>query len=104
LIMLSVAASTVRSAEGPTRAETVAAELDLQAVGDGANAWIVHVLGVHMDGRQVWVQIAPSPEGNPSFLLRLSPLATARHALATLATVSLSTLRPSTIVSVMCTV
>lgn len=103
-MMLSVAASTVGSPQEPTRAETVAAELDLQAVGDGANAWVVHVLGVHMDGRQLWVQIAPNPEGNPSFLLRLSPLATARHALATLTALSLSTLRPSSIVPVMCTV
>jgi hypothetical protein len=88
----------------PNRAESLAEDLELQHVGDGANRWVVHVLGIHNDGQHLWVQIAPNADGTQSIVLRLSMAATARHALATLASLSLSSLSSSRIVPVMCTV
>lgn len=88
----------------PTRAESLAAALELQRVGDGANRWVVHVLGVHNDGHHLWVQIAPRADGTNSIVLRLSMSATARHALATLAAMPRPTLGCPPVVPVMCTV
>jgi hypothetical protein len=61
------------------------AALDLQPVGEGPDAWIVHVLGVYNDGRDVWMQVARDAAGTGGVVLRLSLHATVRHALAALA-------------------
>jgi len=97
-------ASTPVTVYEPSRAEGLAAALDQQRVGDSTNRWIVHVLGVHNDGRYLWVQIAPNADGTQSFVLRLSMSATARHALAALAALSRSSLGCPSVVPVMCTV
>jgi hypothetical protein len=97
-------ASTPVAVYEPDRADTLAAELDQQHIGDATNRWIVHVLGVHNDGRHLWIQIAPNADGTQSFVLRLSMSATARHALAALAALSRSSLGCPSVVPVMCTV
>jgi hypothetical protein len=89
---------------GQSRAEALASALELQRIGDGANHWIAHVLGVHNDGRHLWAQIAPRADGTQSIVLRVSMAATPRHALATLATLSRESLGSVNIVPVMCTV
>jgi hypothetical protein len=95
--------SSERFAE-PTRAESLAAALEQQGVGDGADRWVVHVLGVHTDGRHIWVQLAPRPDGNHSIVLRLSPTATVHHALAALATLPIPSRDCPPVVPVMCAV
>jgi hypothetical protein len=91
-------------ASRPSRAESLAAALELQRVGEGANQWVAHVLGVHNDGRHLWAQIAARPDGTQNVVLRLSLWATPRHALATLATLPCESLGSSAVVPVMCTV
>ena len=86
----------------PTRAEVLAAALEQQPVGRGSNRWIVHVLGVHTDGRYVWVQVAPRADGTHSIVLRLSTWASAHHALATLAALPRPTRGCPPVVPVMC--
>jgi hypothetical protein len=88
--------------EEPSRAAYFAAALDLQTVGDGDNRWVVHVVGVHTDGRTLWVQIAPRPDGTDSVILKLSMWATARHALAALAALPSARRDYPQIVPVMC--
>jgi hypothetical protein len=100
----SLVASTPVPLHEPNRAESLAAALELQRVGDDANPWVVHVLGVHDDGHHLWVQIASNADGTDSIVLRLSIAATARHVLATLASLSRSSLACSAVVPVMCTV
>jgi hypothetical protein len=84
--------------------DCLAAALDLQTVGDAANRWVVHVLGVHTDDRALWVQVAPRPDGTDSVILKLSMWATARHALAALAALPCAHRDCSQIVRVMCNV
>ena len=67
----------------PTPAEALALELD-QRVINGTQPWMVHVLGVHSDDRDVWMQIAPAGDLTSSIVLRLSHQATAAHAVASL--------------------
>ena len=100
----SSVASTPVPVHEPDRAESLAEDLELQHVGDDANHWVVHVLGIHNDGHHLWVQIAPNADGTQSIVLQLSMAATARHALATLGSLSLASLTSARIVPVMCTV
>jgi hypothetical protein len=88
----------------PSHAQLLAAALDLQRVGEGADRWVVYVLGIHTDGRHLWAQIAPDPDGAHGIVLRLSKSATARHALAKLATLSRQSFGYPAIVPVMCSV
>lgn len=97
-------ATTAVPDPNPSREEDLAAALEQQRVGDGENPWVVHVLGVHNDGHYLWAQIAPHPDGTQSIVLRLSMTATARHALAALATLSRSSFGGSAVVPVMCAV
>jgi len=97
-------APTNAPASEPSRAERLAAALELQRVGEGANQWVAHVLGVHDDGRHLWAQIAARPDGTQNIVLRLSTWATPRHALAMLATLPGESFGSSAVVPVMCTV
>ena len=99
----SHAASLSRSVVEPQPAENLVAALDLQPIEGGGNRWIVHVLGIHSDGRNLWVQLGPHDDGTQSIVLRLSRHATARHALAALAALSSCSLPASRVVPVMCT-
>ena len=87
-----------------SQAESLAAALELQRVGEGTNQWVAYVLGVHDDGRHLWAQIAARPDGTQTIVLRLSMWATPRHALATLATLTCESFGCSAVVPVMCTV
>jgi len=92
--------ASARAAE-PDVSERLVAMLDLQRVGEGADAWTVHVIGVHSDGDDLWIQVAPHPDGTDSLVLRLSSHATVRHALAALAAVPCTARDVPQIVSVM---
>ena len=71
--------------DDPDRAEWIAAALDQQYIGANEGGWTVHVLGVHTDRDEIWIQVASDPEGSDAFVLHLSPWATPQHALAALA-------------------
>jgi hypothetical protein len=85
----------------PDISERLVAMLDLQRVGEGADAWTVHVIGVHSDGEDLWIQVAPHPDGTDSFVLRLSSHATVRQALVALAAAPRTPRDVSPIVTVM---
>ena len=72
---------------GPSRGDLIAAELDQRSIGDGAEAWVVHVFGVHEDERDLWIQVSDRPDGEDGFVLHLSPWATVQHAVAALAAI-----------------
>lgn len=86
----------------PHHSERIVEALDLQGVGEGPDRWLVHVLGVHTDGRDVWVQIARHVDGTDSLVLRLSRRASPRHALAALAVLPPAGIGVFEVVPVMC--
>jgi hypothetical protein len=66
--------------------EALATALDSRVIdGPGPEPWMIHVLGVHSDDRDVWLQIAPAGDVTASLVLRLSRQATVAHAVASLA-------------------
>jgi len=67
-----------------SRIEQLIAALDQQRIGDGAENWVAQVFGVHTDGRDFFVQIAPADNPDESVVLRLSAWATPQHAIAAL--------------------
>jgi hypothetical protein len=75
-------AAKVRRSNG--RIDQLIAALDQQQIGDGVGAWVAEVLGVHSDGRDLWVQVARAHEPGQSLILRMSIHATAQHAIAAL--------------------
>ena len=79
--------SSAFSDPSPSRADFIAAELDQRRIGEGLQTWVVHVFGVHDDGRDLWIQVADSPDGENGFVLHLSAWATAQHAVAALAAI-----------------
>src|SRR5436305_501957 len=70
------------------RTDELIVALDQQSVGEGTRRWVVHVLGLHTDGRTRWIQVAPSDQGDDSIVLQLPPEATADDALTALGTVA----------------
>ena len=68
---------------GVTPAEQWMAALDKRTI-DGPEPWALHVLGVHHDDRDVWMQVAPAGDAAASIVLRVSPRATPAHVLASL--------------------
>lgn len=78
--------------------------LDQMRIGAGPDAWTVHVMGAHCDGSDLWIQIAPRPDGADSFVLRLSKHATLRHALAALTSLPAAPPHLPPVVPVMCRV
>jgi hypothetical protein len=68
---------------GVAPAQALAAAVDEHLV-NGPQPWMVHVLGVYSDDRDVWLQVAPADNAAASIVLRLSRRATAAHALASL--------------------
>ncbi len=63
--------------------------LDQHCVGEGASRWVVYVLGLHTDGRTLWIQVAPSEDGSDNIVLQLSLDATAEDAITALGAVQL---------------
>jgi hypothetical protein len=75
--------------QASSRADQLIAALDHQYVGDRASGKVVYVLGVHTDGRDLWIQVALREDGRDNFVLHLSPDATAQDAMTTLQAVQL---------------
>jgi hypothetical protein len=73
------------------RAEELIAALDRYRVGDSAGGNRVYVLGVHTDGRDLWIQVALREDGRDNLVLHLPPEATAQDAVATLQATPLGT-------------
>lgn len=46
--------------------------LDQRRIEAGTRRWIAHVMGIHLDGREIWVQIAPGDAPEKSLVLHLS--------------------------------
>ena len=67
-----------------TRIDQLVAALDQQRIGEGASSWVAQVLGVHTEGPDLWVQVAPADAPTEGVVLRLSAWATPQHALAAL--------------------
>jgi hypothetical protein len=67
------------------RIDQLISTLDRQRIGEGSTSWVAEVLGVHVDGQDLWVQIAPAHAVAESIVLRLSAWATPQHAIAALA-------------------
>ena len=67
-----------------SRADELIAALDRRRVGDSTGSKVVYVLGVHTDGRDLWIQVALSEDGGDNLVLHLPPDATAQDAMATL--------------------
>jgi hypothetical protein len=83
---MKTSAAAVRRREW-SRIDQLAMAIDRQRIGEGSRAWVAHVLGVHTDGRNYWVQVAPADEPMRSVVLRMSPWASAHHAIAALSAV-----------------
>lgn len=66
------------------RADQLIAALDHHRVGDSAGGDLVYVLGVHIDGRDLWIQVALREDGRDNVVLHLLPDATVEDAMATL--------------------
>jgi hypothetical protein len=67
------------------RITDIFAALDGRQVAAVDGPWTMQVQGVHDDGRDLWIQVARDGEPDESVVLRLSPWATARHAMVALA-------------------
>ena len=65
-------------------ADELIAALDRRCLGGEPSGKVVYVLGVHSDGRDLWIQIALSEDGRDNWVLHLLPGATAQDAMATL--------------------
>lgn len=64
--------------------EAVFAALDAQPIGSGPTAGVTRVVGVHIDGRDVWVQLAIEDGVEGSVILHLMADATIDDALTAL--------------------
>ena len=47
------------------------AALDQQRIGDDTDAWVAYVMGVHVSGRDVWIQVARDDRGAETIILHL---------------------------------
>ena len=68
-----------------SRVDRLIAALDHQRVGEGEASWVVQVLGVHVDGRNLWLQVARDDDPSDGVVLHLRPWGTADQARAALA-------------------
>lgn len=48
------------------------AALDGQRIDSGDGTWIIEVVGIHVDGADLWVQIAPHGHESSALVLRVS--------------------------------
>jgi hypothetical protein len=55
------------------------AAIDQQHIGDDRTGWIAVVLGVHTNGNESWIQVAPQHDPSRSIVLHMpKPVATQR--------------------------
>lgn len=74
------------------------AALDQQRIGDDGDAWVAYVMGVHVSGRDVWIQVAKDDRGAETIVLHLSADTTSDNLLFSLrtSTESAALSRPAT--------
>ena len=72
----------------PERVEQLIAALDQRRFGDAPDRWVANVLGVHIDGAELWVQVARGSDLSKTLVLHLSSWAKPQHAIAALAALS----------------
>jgi hypothetical protein len=60
--MLSAPFEFRRVPEGPTTSDRWFAALDQRLIDVGAERWRAHVLGIHGEGGELWIQIAQAHE------------------------------------------
>jgi hypothetical protein len=65
-------------------ADALFASLDNRVIENVGRAWLAQVAGVHMNGRDAWVQIVAADQPACHVVLHLSPRSTATQALAAL--------------------
>jgi len=56
--------------------------LDRRRIVTGMRSWIMHVTGIHLDGREVWIQIAPGRTRDRGLVLHASEWTTIDQAIA----------------------
>ena len=67
-----------------TRIDEFVTALDQRRIGEGSTSWVAQVLGIHAEGPDLWVQVAPADAPTEGVVLRLSAWATPQHAIAAL--------------------
>ena len=65
----------------PSSSDGWYAGLDRREIDEGRRSWVTEVSGVHTDGRDWWVQVAPLGEPDHGLVLHLAGLATLKNAL-----------------------
>ena len=58
--------------------------LDQKRIGNGLREWVVQVTGIHVDGNNVWIQIADVDNIGGSILLHVSTTTSVQRALRAL--------------------
>jgi hypothetical protein len=61
------------------------AALDQRCVCNESMSWVIYVLGVHVDGGKIWIQISRDGDPDDTLVLRVPPEASTADALAALA-------------------
>lgn len=56
--------------------------LDRRRIRAGTRCWVAQVMGIHSDGREIWVQIARGTSPDKSLVLHLSGWTTVDQAIA----------------------
>jgi hypothetical protein len=51
--------------------QRIVAGLDRQRIGGGPDSWMAYVLGVHVDGATIWIQIARNEDADESVIVRM---------------------------------
>jgi hypothetical protein len=60
--------------------------LDQRRIDAGTRCWIAHVMGIHLDGREIWIQIAAGDTSEKSLVLHLSGWTTVDQAITAMKT------------------
>ena len=76
--------STVHEHAPLTSPDDVVAALDQRRVPDGRRSWVVNVVGIHLAGSHLWIQIERKCRPRESLILRIVPGATAADVLRAL--------------------
>jgi hypothetical protein len=76
----------IRDATGnaPLSAFRLFAAIDHQLIGDDRTGWIAVVLGVHTNGSESWIQVAPQHDPSCSVILHMPKPVATHHVLAAL--------------------
>ena len=56
--------------------------LDQRRIKAGTQIWVAHVMGIHAEGREIWVQIARGDSLDKSLVLHLSGWTTVSQAIS----------------------